>query len=301
MTIRRPCLHQRALPPACFAIWLNRSIPASLGTKKPKRIRRERPESEWIVTECEPLIGRATWDAAQRRFKGRTMATRSQRQLLSGILECGVCGCKMIISGGLHRRYRCGQNHHGGVHACSFGQTFPQKDAEQLLLAPILNDMLSDAAIKEGLRRMRQKRSVATNATAPAVSASVRELRELERLVSEGILSAETAQPAIDAIKRRPVAELMEAAEVVPLISPELWRDGVIRMRDILVGDDVSAARDVMRELVAVVPVLPGEDSSYVNLAFPQELVALKTGTGPRISSGSGGMIRFQAIDLIKR
>jgi site-specific DNA recombinase len=258
-----------------------------------KRIRRERPESEWVVTKCEPLIDRPTWDAAQRRFQGRTMATRSQRQLLSGILECGLCGSKMIISGGLHRRYRCSQNHHGGAHACAFSQTFPQKEAEHLLLAPIIQIALSDKAIKVGLSRMRQRRTEAARerTARPAESASKRELRELERLVSQGILSAETAQPSIDAIKRRPAASAQDVIEIAPLISPEVWRDCVLRMRSILMGDDVGAARDVMRELVDAVPVTPGEDSSYVNLGFPEEIVALKTGTGPRISSGSGGRI----------
>jgi hypothetical protein len=220
------------------------------------------------------------------------MATRSQRQLLSGILECGVCGSKMIISGGFHRRYRCGQNHHGGVHACSFSQTFAQKDAERLVLAPIVDDMLSDKAIKEGLSWMRRQRSEATRRVdAPAVPAAVRELRELERMVREGILSAETVQPAIDAIKRKAEAKTQAAPNVVPLVSPEVWRDGVLRMRSILTGDDLSAARDVMRELVDVVPVLPGDDATHVYLAFAASSVALMTGTGSRISSGSGGRI----------
>jgi hypothetical protein len=85
------------------------------------------------------------------------------------------------------------------------------------------------------------------------------------------------------------VSDAQVLAEVVPMISPEVWRDGVVRMRNILVCDDVSAARDVLRERVDVVPVLPGKDSTYVELAFPEELVALRTGTGSRIPSGSAG------------
>jgi hypothetical protein len=63
-------------------------------------------------------------------------------------------------------------------------------------------------------------------------------------------------------------------------------------MRSILIGDDLSAARDIMRELVGVLPCTPGEDRSYVNLEFAASSAVLMTGTGFRISSGSGGMIR---------
>jgi hypothetical protein len=256
-----------------------------------RKERRERPDSEWIVTECEAIIERQTWDAAQRRFKGRAMATRSQRQLLSGILECGLCRSKMIISGGFHRRYRCGQNHHGGADACSFSQTFAQKDAEQLVLAPIIDELLSDQAIKTGVAEMRRARSEMTKReAAPTVSPAVRELRELERMVREGILSAETAQPAIDVLRRRIDTKTKDDSVVVPMVSPEAWRDAVVRMRTILVGDDLSAARDIMRELVGVLPCTPGEDRSYVNLGIVASSAVLMTGTG-RISSGSGGRI----------
>ena len=63
-----------------------------------------------------------------------------------------------------------------------------------------------------------------------------------------------------------------------------------MRMRDILIGDDISAARDVMRELVGTLPVEPGE--GYVTVQMAAQNVTLMTGTGTRIWCGSGGMIR---------
>jgi site-specific DNA recombinase len=65
-----------------------------------KRIRRERPESEWVISECERVIDQATWEAAQRRFKKLSPHSRAQKYLLSGILECAVCGSKLVIAGG---------------------------------------------------------------------------------------------------------------------------------------------------------------------------------------------------------
>ena len=41
-----------------------------------KRIRRERPESEWTVTECPALVEPSTWAKVQVRMKERATGER---------------------------------------------------------------------------------------------------------------------------------------------------------------------------------------------------------------------------------
>lgn len=90
-------------------------------------------------------------------------------------------------------------------------------------------------------------------------------------------LAPETAQPAIDALKRRTESK----TNVAPMVTPEAWRAAVMRMRDILIWDDIGAARDVMRELLGTLPVEPGEGYVTVQVAAPN--VMLMTGTGKSI------------------
>jgi site-specific DNA recombinase len=178
-----------------------------------KRLRRERPESEWIITKCEALIDRFTWDAAQRRFKTLSPHSRAQKYLRSGILECAVCGSKLVIAGGKERRYRCGANAAGGAHACTNARTFPQQRAEDAILEDIQARFLSDAAIAEGVKALKEER--ANVERAPAAPPN-RELQELERMVSLGILTAEVAAPSIAAAKLKS-ATAVQAPAVVPL------------------------------------------------------------------------------------
>jgi hypothetical protein len=84
----------------------------------------------------------------------------------------------MICHGGRQHRYVCGTYHAAGKHACSNNSSFPRLIAEKMILAPVLDDLLSPAAIAEGVRAMREERAVT-----PKAQAVDREVLELERLL----------------------------------------------------------------------------------------------------------------------
>ena len=75
-----------------------------------RRLRKERPETEWIITEHPELaiVDDATWRAAQSRMRASHKAGerhgRSPKHLLSGLLRCHTCGGPMVIVD----RYRYG-------------------------------------------------------------------------------------------------------------------------------------------------------------------------------------------------
>jgi DNA invertase Pin-like site-specific DNA recombinase len=265
-----------------------------------KRIRRERPESEWIVRECAPMVDRETWNAVQARFKTMTPQSRTARYLLSGILECGVCGSKLVISGGAQRRYRCGAHHQGGVHACTNAHSFPMKIAEDMILEPVMQDMLSDAAIALGVKALKEERPVRTRTPVN------HELRELERLVEAGILSAEVAAPSIEAARRKNQDSVTVVDFTAPRPTAAEWREYVMNMRTVLQGQDIVAARDALRELVGPISCVPagddhvkatmaaGLDSVQATLSARQ--VMLRTGTGSGIYCGSGGPLRYLSV-----
>jgi DNA invertase Pin-like site-specific DNA recombinase len=249
------------------------------GTRK----RRERPESEWIVRECQAIVDRVTWNLVQRRFRTHSPHTRGQRYLLSGLLECGVCGSKLVIYGGGQRRYRCGAHHQGGAHACANAHTFPMRIAEDMILDPVFKELLSDAAIALGVKAMKEEQ--------PAVAPppANRELKELQRLVDAGILSPEVAAPSIEAARRKAETNVTYLDFAMQRPSPAEWRATVLNMREVLEGDDVPAARDILRELVGPISCVPA-GIHHVRATLAAREIMLMTGTGR--FCGSGGALR---------
>jgi len=236
-------------------------------TKDPdtgKRIRRERPQSEWVVQPCEPLVDDVTWKRVQARFRARPHKGGVRRFLLSGLLECATCGAKMVVMGGSQHRYICSAFHHGGAHACANSMTVKREDLERSILEPVMNDMLSPDAITAGVRMLAEERKAA-EAPAPPQN---EELKTLERLVREGILSAEVAAPALAEARKKvsqaPVIDL-------PWPSEKTWREAVRAMRESLLGDDVTAAREALRSLVGTVRLRP--DPPYAIADFEERAV----------------------------
>jgi site-specific DNA recombinase len=246
------------------------------------RRRVERPEAEWIVLDVPPMIDRDTWGRVQARFRRSTSGAGGKpRYLLSGLLVCGECGGRLIVVGGGQHRYACATHHAGGPAACSNRLTVPRSIAEERLLAPVMLDLLSPEAIAEGVRQIRAAKIESERARDDG-----RELRELQRLVREGILSAEVAAPAMAEARRRTET----VSQVWP--TPAAWRAAVGRMREILAGPDVAAARECLRELIGDVRCIPAGD--HVIAEMTARRVLLSTGTGPGRWDGSGGLLWTQ-------
>ena len=74
---------------------------------------------------------------------------------------------------------------------------------------------------------------------------------------------------------------------MIRLPTEKMWREDVQAMRDVLQGDDVTAAREVLKELLGPIRLSPGENHLVAELTARQ--VMLNTGTGRWI--GSGGRI----------
>lgn len=67
-----------------------------LGRTRRKVVRKERPESEWILVDVEPIVSKTLWDLANRALvqnkKTAPRNLRVQEFLLSGLLKCAHCG-----------------------------------------------------------------------------------------------------------------------------------------------------------------------------------------------------------------
>jgi hypothetical protein len=124
-------------------IW-NRSrwVRSAADSKRRKRV--ENPQSEWIVREGPAIIDRTLWSRVKaRQDTGYASPRAYPRYLPSGLLECGVCGGKMTISGGRGHRYICG-NRHTGV-GCENDLGVSRILAEELILQPVTEELLSES------------------------------------------------------------------------------------------------------------------------------------------------------------
>jgi hypothetical protein len=111
------------------------------------------------------------------------------------------------------------------------------------------------------------------------------------RLVSLGILSAEVAGPSIEAAKRKNDANVQTAPVVALWPSAKAWRDAAMRMRNILVGDNVPAARDVRRDMIGTIPCEPTPGGVFMSWTTGQTLI--QSGTDRVRFCGSGGTLRY--------
>lgn len=254
------------------------------------RTYRERPQSEWIVHEHpeSALIEPETWRLSHQRLGRKGGGQKGPtRYLLSGLLDCGVCGAKFIVYGGSQHRYICGSYHAGGEHACNNRITVPRDLAEELILLPVVNDLLSPAAIDAAAESARaEARREQIHSAIPVDAERInKEIAEIERLVQDGLLSAARAAPAIEAAERDRRAIMKAAARQATgsaFSTNELidaYREEALRMRHVLQGSEVNAARAALREVVGTVKLMPANNHLVAHFQGGTFALLGKTGT----------------------
>jgi site-specific DNA recombinase len=241
-------------------------------TKVRKRI--ERPQSEWIVQEQPSwrLVDDAIWRRVQRRMCARSALFETRvggrpTYLLSGLLRCGVCGGAYVIGAHKPVRYGCSTRKNAGTGACENHLMVARDLAEELLLEPVIHDLLSDEAIEAGVAEIR--RLSAADAAKPDLFTSD-ELRkldqqivELERLRDTGVLQPSIAAAALQraAGERQTVWRALNVRREKPTEGPfgaaSEFRQAMKGMRQTLQADDVLAARDVLHEILGTVRLVP--------------------------------------------
>ena len=250
-------------------IW-NRSRWVRSRADSSKRKRIENPRSDWIVHEGPAVIDRRTWDRVQARGQTGFASPKARpRYLLSGLLECGVCGAKLTITGGKAHRYVCGNRHTGP--GCKNDLGVPRTLAEKLILEPVRTKLLRPEFIEYGKRYAR-------SLTMPAPKADPR-LAELKRLVSTGVLSAEEAEPAM-----RRLRQTARTPEPDAFLAADAYLTAMEDLQTALDVDDVAAARPLLREIIGPITTLPTEQDGerYLTAHFPEfgGVAAMVAGAG---------------------
>ena len=133
-----------------------------------KRVSRINPPEEWIVTEVSELriVDDTLWRAVKDRQgeltkryatvikamrtinANRLNGTHRPRHLLSGLLECGVCGGPYAMRG--QDRYGCSNHVMNG--SCSNGRGIRRAVIEERVLAGLRERLMEPGAVAEAMR-----------------------------------------------------------------------------------------------------------------------------------------------------
>ena len=227
-----------------------------------RRVRQERPESEWITSEHPELaiVTLGAWQAVQARLRGASVTARGTpgggrppRHLLSGIARCGVCGGPMVVVDAYN--YACSIAKDRGV--CSSKIRLKRQSAERLLLAGIRDQLLSDTAFE----RFQRAAAATLKRAAPDMEAAKRRIADAERVrenlmtaIKAGILTESTKSELLaaeGAIKSARAAldglNTLRPAQFLPR-ARETW----LRIVDTLSDHsrNIPAARAALRDLL---------------------------------------------------
>ena len=266
-----------------------------------RRIRRLRPQSQWIVSDMPELaiVARDVWDRVQRLIQARAQAFQPGKRrrggkpkfLLSGLLECAICSAKLIVTGSSSRNfYRCGTNHGGGDHACMNDRTVRRDLAEELILEPLHTEVLAPEAVEYTVRQMRklwiEEQSAPDIDRIPDVQRLDREIRELERLVRSGVLSSAVAGAALEKAHRERAAVLRaqerlpaSAAAEVLFQAEQIHRETAGRLLELLRKAEVEAARMLLLPLFGgSIPCRPSQFGRYLIAEVGLDLITLARG-----------------------
>lgn len=273
-----------------------------------KRTRVERPASEWVVTDGPAIVDRETWDrvrslAAPRKFHGGRPGG-GPKYLLSGVLLCGVCGRSLIVTGSKGSHYYCSTYRQGGPSACSMSIGARRDVAEEILLAPVFAELLSEEAVDTAVELMAQwaRQERTQGVRPPEVDELEARIARLQAQVAAGVLEREDVAASLAVLEERRRSALAAAwrrtsrTPGVQLAAAQAaYRGAVGRFREVIQGGAIAQARAALHELVGKVVCRPEVDHLVADLALNPQPLLRAAGIA---QSGSGGPLLVRAMAI---
>lgn len=294
-------------------IWNRAQFVKRPGTNK--RVRRPRPQSEWITMERSELriIGEDLWREVQQRLRlvkevfGRRGAglhkASASGYLLTGLLKCNMCGANLIIVAGKGRKtkrkyYGCSQRFNRG--ACTNALTIRQDVLERNFFAGLQREVLTDAVIEyaaaEVSRQLRDREAERSSHSAQ-VQTRKRDVEQELRRLGEAVATTGHNATLLQLIaERQNELDRLTAAIAPPSVKvmfhPAGMREFVRRQVADLVGllnADIPRARAELLKHTREIRMIPEKGAngrSYYVAAGGWDLLG-----GNLLWSGCGGWI----------
>jgi site-specific DNA recombinase len=221
-------------------VWNRSRFVKQPGTNK--RVRRERPVSEWRIVEQPELriVDTALWERVQARLAwtaerygkwsrpGLQHRASTSPHLLTGFLKCGACGASMVVVTGRgkgHHRYGCPQNYYRGACTNRLKERVDWLEGRLLfdLQRAVLRPEVVDYALEEFQRQLTEALSNLTGQFGRMRQRREEIQRQLRNLV-ESVATLGHSATLVDAINARE-RELDEITQRL-FASQPVWRCG---------------------------------------------------------------------------
>lgn len=253
---------------------------------------RPNPESEWITHQVPELaiVDRALWLAVQDRLGeavGRPVNTlRRPRKLLSGLVECGVCGGNAIIVD--RGQWGCSRRKDG--RRCTNGRTIQNDRLVASVLETLHAQLLDPDYVALYVRTYHAEYAARSNAARRDRESTARQLAEANRKIARFVaaiaaggafeeISAALAQARADRDRLQAIADLADGPDVIAL-HPRIADD--YRQQVAALGQALQAHPDAqteavprLRALIDRVILLPNPDGRSVLIETRPRITAL--------------------------
>ena len=264
-----------------------------------RRVARINPPEEWIVTEVPELriVDDALWQEAKSRQKALSekyaavIAASSAvnglnrmqrpRHLLSGLLECSVCGGSYSIA--QRDQYHCSTNKTSGT--CSNGRGIRRTNLEERVLAGLKDRLMSPKAAEQAIRAYTEETNRLNWERRAASAADQKELAEIKKKMKNMITIIEDGgyvDGMIDRLKemerrqKELEAHLSAAPADVPDIHPrvaDIYRRRVEQLAESLANpDDRDKAAEAIRGLIKRIVISPGKKRGEMDITLCGDL-----------------------------
>ncbi len=244
-----------------------------------KRVSRFNSESAWIRQSVPELriVSDELWQSVKARQSEldkscTTLAAYNRPQyLLSGLLECGVCG------GGVSKinkeRYGCSSARNKGESVCANKTTIKREVLEYKVLHALQTHLLRDDLVKVFCEEYTRHLNALNAAHRSGLERSKSEKRKLEKekaniiqAIKDGVPATMVKDALEDIANREKVLESAikeHASEPRPLIHPAMaqhYRKEVSRLRETLSSAHSAQAREHLRGLIEKIVLTPKSD-----------------------------------------
>ena len=130
-------------------------------TKGSKRVKRDRPASEWVrhCNEALRIVPEDLWNSVHSTAArtNRPSPGPRGRYLLSGLLKCDECNASLVVqNSGRSSVYICGGYRNGGTSVCRNNHRLSRFVVEEAFCGELSQVLMSPAVLDELTRRARQ-------------------------------------------------------------------------------------------------------------------------------------------------
>ena len=266
-----------------------------------KRVARLNPPEDWIAAEVPELriIDDGLWQAAKarqeeiagkyaaaiaatRKARANHMnATHRPRYLLSGLLECGVCGGPYAMRG--QDRYGC--SNHVMTGACANGRGVRRTEIEKRVMAGLKDRLMAPETAAEAMQAYAEETNRLNRQRRASGAADRRELADIGKKIRAMVAVIEDggyARGMMDRMRELEAREdeLNERLAAGPADLPDIhphvaviYRRKVERLATALADPrDRDEAADAIRGLIERIVLTPGEKRGEMHAALHGDL-----------------------------